>query len=101
MYTIPHVKYLRRNLLFCCVSAQLVCIPVLQTFQMVLAHLQQQNVTRLQSAKPGLLGMAPHMPHNNLLLNPNMQVALLAVILASQIQQVRLSTVSHLLKEEQ
>ena len=32
--------------------------------------------------------MAPHMPHNNVLLNPNMQVALLAVILASQIQQV-------------
>ena len=60
----------------------------LQTFQYILLQLQQQNVNRMHSSKPGLLGMAPHMPHNNVLLNPNMQVALLAVILASQIQMV-------------
>ena len=66
---------------------------VLQTFQNILSQLQQQNITRMHNARPGLLGMAPHMPHNNLLLNPNIQVALLAVILASQIQQVSLSLI--------
>ncbi len=61
---------------------------VLQLFQTVLEQLQQQATTTM-NMRPGLLGMAPNMPQQNVLNNPNMQVALLAVLLATQIQQTQ------------
>ncbi len=65
---------------------------MLELFQTVLEQLQQQH---LMNMRPGLLGVAPNMPQQNVLLNPNMQVALLAVLLAAQIQQTQPSILNN------
>lgn len=46
-----------------------------------------QNIVQNQNDQPGLLGPIPTLETNGPIANPNMQIALLAVIMAMQIQQ--------------
>ena len=63
-------------------------VAALHSFQDVLRQLQQKAYVEQQMRRPGLLGIAPNNMPTNPLNNPNLQIAILAVMMATQLQQV-------------
>ena len=75
------LKKLNEQIQFRCLSI----VAALTNFSQVLNLLQMDIMRQHMNMRPGLLGRAPSLPASPLM-NPDLQIAILAVLLAQQIQ---------------